>query len=156
MSEIQLHPKAEVELVFFHIFPLEIHAVGDHVFILIPDRRLPDFSKQFLTIQDRSLNDLRAPVPVFDIGKGIQHLRIDQDEKRLVKGADLVLSARKVHGGLSADRRINTGKQCCRDLHEADAALVGCSCKTCHIARDTAAERNDQVTSRKSFLSGRL
>ena len=77
--------------------------------------------------------------------QGRQHVEVGQHQPRLVEGADQVLAARRVDGGLAADRGVDLGQQRGRDLHEVDAALVDRRREAGEVADHPAAEGDDQV-----------
>ena len=92
---------------------------------------------------DAVLDDLGEPGAELARRKRAQRARVGQHGDRLMEGADHVLRARVVDGGLAADRGIDLRKQRRRHLHEIDAALVACRRVAREIADDAAAERDE-------------
>ena len=76
-----------------------------------------------------------------------QRVEVGQHQSGLMKGADQILAARRVDGGLAADRRIHLRQQGRRDLDEVDAALVDRRGEARQIADHAAAEGDHNVGS---------
>ena len=68
-----------------------------------------------------------------------------------MKGADHVLAARRVDGGLAADRRIHLGQNRGRDLHKIDAALIDGRRETRQVADHAAAKGGDDIAPVQPF-----
>ena len=81
---------------------------------------------------------------------------IRENQTRLVEGADQVLAVAGVDPGLAADRAVDLGQQCRRDLHEIDAAQQRRRGEAGDVADDAAAERHQHRTAldadRQDFL----
>ena len=91
------------------------------------------------------LDHLGVAGPHLAVRQGFQHRKIGQHQPWLMEGADQVLAAGGVDGGLAADRRIYLGQQGGGDLHEIDAALVDRRREPGQVADHAAAEGHDQV-----------
>ena len=72
----------------------------------------------------------------------IERAKIGQHGDRLVKGADQVLSGRRIDPGLAADGTVHLRQQCGRHLNEVDAQKARRG-KPDKIADHTAAERDE-------------
>src|ERR671934_260648 len=77
------------------------------------------------------------------LGQRIERRHVADHGERLVEGADHVLAARMVDGGLAADGRVDLREQRGRYLHEAHAALVDRRGKAGEVADDAAAKSDD-------------
>ena len=86
------------------------------------------------------LHDLRDAGGEFACRQGAQHADIRHHRARLMERADQVLAIGMVHGRFATDRRIHQGQQRGRNLHQADAALVGRRGESRHVADHAAAE----------------
>src|SRR5437660_1216183 len=64
-----------------------------------------------------------------------------------MKSAYEILARVRVDGDFPSDRSIHLREQRRRDLNEGNASQVNCCGKPGEVARDSAAERNDRVTS---------
>jgi hypothetical protein len=83
--------------------------------------------------------------PHLPIVEGGQDVEVRQDQARLVEGADEVLAAGGVDGGLAAHRGIHLGQEGGGDLDEVDAALVDRGGEAGEVAHHAAAEGDDHV-----------
>ena len=81
-----------------------------------------------------------------------EHVRISDDEARLVEGADQVLAETAVDGSLAADGAVHLGEKRRRDLHETHAAPHDAGGESHEIADDAAAERDDEVATLEAHL----
>ena len=78
-------------------------------------------------------------------GQRAQQQRIDDHDRRLMKGADQVLAERQVHADLAADRAVHLREKRRRDLHERDAAQERGGRKARGVADDAAADRDERA-----------
>ena len=80
----------------------------------------------------------------FPLRQGVEHGGIDHHGAGLMEGADHVLAARVVDGGLAAHRGIHLGQQGGGDLDKVHAALVAGGGETHHVTDHTAAQRHQR------------
>ena len=91
--------------------------------------------------EERVFDDLCetcAQFPHRQCGEGIE---IGEHRGRLMESADQILTARMIHAGLAADRRIHLRQQGRRNLDEIDAALIARGGKPRDVAHDATAQR---------------
>ena len=83
--------------------------------------------KQLRTSDDSGLYNLIEPGAKFAIRQSREHIRINQDCPRLVKGAHQVLPCLEIDSGFSADRCVDLCEDCGRHLYHLHAAHIqGC------------------------------
>ena len=75
----------------------------------------------------------------------LQQLRIDHDDRRLVKRADQVLAERVVDADLAADRAVHLREQRRRHVGERDAAQEGGGREPGRVADHAAADGDDRA-----------
>ena len=88
--------------------------------------------------------------------QGLQHLRIDQHQRRLVEGANKVLAGGRVDRGLAAHRRIDLGEQSRRHLHEPATTPQDAGGKAGQVTDDAAAQRHHRIAAFDSQLQQAL
>ena len=107
-----------------------------------------------------------ANEPIFDdlgeagakiaLAQRIEARGVGQHQRRLMKGADEILSVPRIDPRLAADAGIDLGEQRRRDLDQAHAPAQGCGAKSGEIADDAAAERDDDVSPLDARLDQRV
>ena len=86
------------------------------------------------------LDDLGQSGRQFTRWQGMQGGCIGDHGLRLIERADHVLAEGMIDTGLAAHRRVDLRQQRGRDLHERDAAHVGCCSEAGQIADDATTE----------------
>ena len=94
---------------------------------------------------ERDLRDFGIAGAQFPVGQRCQHSRVDQHQRRLMKGPDQVFARRAVNRGFATDRGIDLRQQGGRHLDEAAAAPQDRTGKTRQVANHPATERHDKI-----------
>ena len=95
------------------------------------------------------LDDFVEARPELAAGQRREQGRIDDDDPRLVEGADEVLAAWQVDTHLAADGRVDLREQRRRHVREGDAAHVRGGGEAAHVADDAAAEGDQRGDGRR-------
>ena len=69
---------------------------------------------------------------------------MEDDTVRIVERTDLVFQAIKVDAGFAAHTGVDHSEQCCRNIDEVDAPLVGRGCETAQVGHHSAAHVDEQ------------
>ena len=81
----------------------------------------------------------------FPVRQGSERIGICDNGNRLMEGAQQVLAAGMVDRGLAANGGIDLCQQCCRQLHEIDAALINRGTESGEISDDAAAQSDQHA-----------
>src|SRR3546814_2098331 len=106
--------------------------------------RIRDWSSDVCS-SDLIFDDFRIACAYFPRRKGVERRRIDQNERRLVEGADEILACPGVDRGFSAHGTVHLCKQSGWNLYEMAPTLQYGRSKAHKITDDTAAQGCDVV-----------
>ena len=151
VPEIEQGSDARLTLVFGHDGSFRTatgrHSMGDRSRVQRQDRLAMLFEpgKKVRIIDQAVFHDFRISRAKLACRQGFQQGCICDHQLGLVKGANRVLAARRVHRGFAADRGIDLGQQGRRHLHEFHAALHQAGRETGNITNHAATERNEYI-----------
>ena len=137
VTEVELVPRPAVVRVGDADARLERRAPAHE----LRQRQLPDA----VAHQQARLHGLGHPVRELLVGQRLERAGVDHDPRRPVEGADEVLAAGKVDGGLAADRRVDLADEGRRHRHPRHAPHVRRGGEARQVGRAAAAEGEDRA-----------
>ena len=153
VAEVQHLPPPAVALVLRDDRELRARAVEDHVVVdglagadAVPQRPAGD---------QRRLDDLGVPGGELLRRQRRERLRVHEDRRRLVVGADVVLGLGEVDPGLAAVGRVDLRDERRRHLDDRDPALERGGAEAREVADDAAADRHEVVGARHALVHER-
>src|SRR5581483_3754723 len=153
MAEIQHTSEAALAFIGGDDFRFQFNALGDQVFqfrrISLEDVVSLCFkaSKQFRLTDHATFDGLIKARSKLSFWKRGEHLGVNQNRTRLVKGPDQVLPGLEIHACLTANRRVHLRQNGCRDLNDVDPAHVDGGEEPGYIADNPTAQSKNQGAS---------
>ena len=145
VAKVQYHAKSGVVLVDGNYIALDLYALVNDIFNIRLVVRLRNHRQDFPVGNVAVLDDFGHAVRKCAVRQGSEHVRVDEDEPRLIERADEVFALGQINAGLAADRGIHLREQRGRDLAQRHTAQEGRRRKAGDVADNTAAERDDQI-----------
>ena len=150
VAEVQNASQAGFSLVSRHDLGLDAARLGDDCGqrgrLVREDRRviLSDLVEEARARCHTVLDDLVKASAELPPGERCQHRRVDDDGVRLIERADQVLAERVIDPDLAPDGAVDLCQERGRDVHQCNAAQIGGSGESGHVADDAPSEGDER------------